>query len=327
VAGGGAIGPRPVRRRAAALALPVLLAVLIVGLLRVLPPGGLRYVDIPVLVMPLPPAAPAPVSPSPQPPALTRLMAPEPPTEPLGLAAPAPRVSAPDACAEPCLAVTVTGLGLSSAATARALTLPAVVGLSFSPYAADLDGWRRKAAERGHEVLLDLPLQPLRFPTDDSGPLTLLLNASPEEQAAALERVLAGSDGTLAVVAAAGAFAREPARFAPVAAALEARGLGLVEVAGEHLRAAAAGGRSLAYAAATAPRSDEPGAVAVERALGAAEAEALRRGRAMAAVPPSPLGLDRLSAWIGTLGEKKMTLVPPGALLGPPVGEDEAMAR
>jgi polysaccharide deacetylase 2 family uncharacterized protein YibQ len=227
--------------------------------------------------------------------------------------------------------VTVIGLGLSSAATARALALPAAVGMSFSPYAADLDGWRRRAAAGGHEVLLDLPLQPLRFPADDSGPLTLLVDASPAEQAAALERVLAGSDGYRGVVAAAGAFAEQPSRFAPIAAALEARGLGLVELAGDRLREVAGGGRSLAYAPATAPRSDEPGAVAVERALGAAEAEALRHGRAMAAVPPSPLGLDRLAAWIAGLGDKGMTLVPPGALLLPPpplpVGEDEAMVQ
>jgi hypothetical protein len=323
-----------VRRRAGALALGALAAAASIAGLWWVPSGGLRYVDIPVLVMPLPPAAPpaaaVPVSPSHRPsPPLVKLTAPEPSAEPLELAAPAPRAPAPDPCREPCLAVTVTGLGLSSAATARALALPAAVGLSFSPYAADLDGWRRRAAEGGHEVLLDLPLQPLRFPADDSGPLTLRLDASPADQAVALARVLAaaGGDGYRAVVAAAGAFAEQPARFASIATALEARGLGLIELAGDHLREAALG-RSLAHAAAMAPRTEEPGAVAVERALGAAEGEALRRGRAMAAVPPSPLGLDRLAAWIAALDDKGMTLVPPGALLRPPpVGEDEAMAQ
>jgi polysaccharide deacetylase 2 family uncharacterized protein YibQ len=283
-----------------------------------------RYVDIPVVVLPLPPPPAPPSAVAREEPArLTALAAPEPSNrdEQAGRdeqARPAPL----DPCSTPCVAVAVTGLGLASETTARALALPPPVALSFSPYAADLANWAAKVAAAGHPRLLDLPLQPARYPEDDAGPLTLLTDAPLAALDELMTALLADAEGSLGVLAAAGAFAAEPKRFGPIAAALKARKLALFELAPAKLGEVAAK-TPLTYATALAP-AGEGGLAAIERALGTAEAEALRYGRAMVAVPPLPAALDRVAAWIPTLAGKGLTLVPPSAILSTDVATQEA---
>lgn len=272
-----------------------------------LPEGAVRYVDVPRVILPVPPAPgapPAPPSVAPKPEVPARLSA----AEPAGLV----DLPRPDPCARPCVAVAVTGLGLAADPTARALALPAAVALSFSPYAGDLAIWTARARAEGHELLLDLPLQPVRYPEDDAGPLTLLVGEPAWERNETLTGLLAGREGWLAAASPAGAFAAEPERFAPIAAALKARGLGFVELGADKLgRVAREGG--LAFARAGRPGAG--GAAAVDQALAAAAGEARRAGRALTALPPTPVALERLAAWIAGLEATGMALVPAGAIL------------
>ena len=218
-------------------------------------------------------------------------------------------------CTRPCIAVVITGLGLADKLTGRALALPGVVGLAFSPY-AEAAAWQARARAAGHEVLLALPMQPERFPEDDSGPLTILSEASAEHQVETLLRVLSTGSGYVAVTAEAGAFAARPDAFAPLAQALAARGLGLVEIGGGAL-AGQAQAAALPSAAAAAAIDADPAPVAIDRALAAIAAEARRSGRAMVVAQPMPGSFERLTAWLagfpaqGT-GAGVTQPVPPG---------------
>ncbi|MEK0081876.1 divergent polysaccharide deacetylase family protein [Benzoatithermus flavus] len=211
-------------------------------------------------------------------------------------------------CERACLAVVV--LGLAREPSAWALDLPPVVGLAFSTYAEGLPDWQARVRAAGHEVLLELPLQPRRFPEADAGPSVISCIASAEAQVQTLLEVLATGAGYLAVTAPVGAFAAEPARFAPIAQTLHARGLGFVEFGAGTLRETA-GETALPYENALAPDGDE---AASDRTF-AAEAEALGIGRALLTVPPTPAALERLGAWLGTLPGKGITLVAPSTLL------------
>jgi polysaccharide deacetylase 2 family uncharacterized protein YibQ len=206
-------------------------------------------------------------------------------------------------CARPCVGVVVTGLGLAGAVSTRALALPAAVGLSFSPY-ADAADWQARARRSGHEALLDLPLQPAAFPRDDSGPLTVRTTAPPPPDEA-VARVLAAGRGYVALAAEAGAFAAEPQAFAPIAHALQQRGLGFVEVGGTTLSAAARA-EGLAFGAAQGP---------IDEGFEVVEIEAKREGRALLVVEPTPAGLDGLEAWLVSLPGKRLRLAPPSRLL------------
>jgi len=66
-------------------------------------------------------------------------------------------------------------------ATRTALdSLPAGVTLGFAPYADDVGQWAAQARGKGHEVLLEIPMEPYDFPDSDPGPHTL--RAGQEEE-------------------------------------------------------------------------------------------------------------------------------------------------
>ena len=83
---------------------------------------------------------------------------------------------------KPKVALVVGGLGLNAAATKAAIErLPPEVTLSFVPYADGLQGWIDLARAAGHEVMLEIPMEPLDYPNNDPGPYTLMARAQPGE--------------------------------------------------------------------------------------------------------------------------------------------------
>ncbi|MBI3436434.1 MAG: divergent polysaccharide deacetylase family protein, partial [Proteobacteria bacterium] len=82
----------------------------------------------------------------------------------------------------PRIAIVVSGLGIGTAATAEALAkLPGPVTYALAPYAADVDRLAARARAQGHELLLQVPMEPLDFPDNDPGPQTLLTSLTPEQ--------------------------------------------------------------------------------------------------------------------------------------------------
>ncbi len=78
----------------------------------------------------------------------------------------------PDA---PRVAIVVGGLGISATATSAALSkLPGVVTLAFAPYGNNVDQLAARARADGHEVVLQVPMEPFDYPDNDPGPKTLL---------------------------------------------------------------------------------------------------------------------------------------------------------
>jgi hypothetical protein len=64
----------------------------------------------------------------------------------------------------------VGGLGISQTGTQEALRLLAPeVTLAFAPYGSSLDRWMTRARSDGHELLLQLPMEPFDYPDNDPG--------------------------------------------------------------------------------------------------------------------------------------------------------------
>ena len=73
------------------------------------------------------------------------------------------------------IAIVVGSLGMSEATTLAAIQqLPGGVTLSFAPYGRNLQDYVNLARAAGHEVLLQVPMEPMDYPSDDPGPHTLL---------------------------------------------------------------------------------------------------------------------------------------------------------
>jgi len=214
---------------------------------------------------------------------------------------------APD---RPRIALVVVGLGLAREPTLTAAELPPLFGLAFSPYGRDLAGWMRYGRWRGHEILLELPVRPARFPLDDAGPLALAPDLPPERLEQRLETTLAAGKGYFAVTVEAGAYAAAPERFEPVLARLAEAGLGVVELGGNHL-AEAATRQGVPYLWADPPIDLDPAPEAIDLALGRLETRALRDGAALGTFEGAPVTYDRLRQWLPSLEAKGLQFVAP----------------
>jgi uncharacterized protein len=127
----------------------------------------------------------------------------------------------------PLVALIIGGVGLSDSATAQAIDgLPGQITLAFAPYGNDLKGKVAQAREAGHEVILQLPMEPIDYPQTNPGPHTLLSNASAEENTDSLDWLLARFTGYTGVANFLGAkFSETPEALKPVLGELNRRGL------------------------------------------------------------------------------------------------------
>ncbi|WP_377294511.1 divergent polysaccharide deacetylase family protein [Rhizobium sp. SG2393] len=89
------------------------------------------------------------------------------------------------------VSIVVGGLGLSQTGTQRAIAvLPPSITLAFAASGNSLQRWVQQARRDGHEVLLQLPMEPFDYPENDPGPLTLLTTAKGGQLEADLQAAL-----------------------------------------------------------------------------------------------------------------------------------------
>ncbi len=76
----------------------------------------------------------------------------------------------------------VGGMGLSQTTTQQAIRqLPPNVVFAFAPYGNSLARWMQTARKQGHELMLQVPMEPFGYPDITPGPRTLLSTVSAEE--------------------------------------------------------------------------------------------------------------------------------------------------
>jgi polysaccharide deacetylase 2 family uncharacterized protein YibQ len=90
------------------------------------------------------------------------------------------------------IAIVVGGLGLSQTGSQRAVQqLPASVTLAFASSGNSLQRWMQEARRKGHEILLQVPLEPFDYPANDPGPDTLLTGSSTKQNLLRLHQAMA----------------------------------------------------------------------------------------------------------------------------------------
>jgi uncharacterized protein len=129
----------------------------------------------------------------------------------------------------PVVAIIVTGLGVGRQVTDNAIKLPENITLSFSPYAQNVESWATAARVTGHEILMDLPLQPAEYPLSDPGPYGLLVAKEQSENEKKLKWLLSRFGAyTGLLTPQSEAFIGDKDSFAMLLDALGKRGLTLV---------------------------------------------------------------------------------------------------
>ncbi|MEM9682229.1 MAG: divergent polysaccharide deacetylase family protein, partial [Pseudomonadota bacterium] len=218
----------------------------------------------------------------------------------------------------PRIAVIVSTLGVSSNATQSAIDmLPGEVTFSFAPFTKDLDRWVDRSRAAGHEVLIDLPMEPLDYPQSDPGPHTLLASVPIDQNLRHLGWILSRTTGYVGVSVYMGSnIANKPRALNPILSEIKSRGLMLVDTRENPLGVTGkvAGDIGLAVAASDLVIDGTLSAKHIDGQLAALERSAKENGAAVAVARPYPITLKRLKEWSGTLAEKGIALAPVSAM-------------
>lgn len=213
----------------------------------------------------------------------------------------------------PQIAVVIGELGLNQAHSYLAIQLPGEVTLAFAPYARDLEGWIDQARMAGHEVLLEVPMEPANFPNDDPGPRALLTSLKPDENIQRLEWLLGRFVGYVGVTDHMGsAFAASRDHLEPVLRALKERGLMYLDSQGpgNTLPAEIAAGLRMFHVVRDIDLDVVTSRKRIAQQLAEVERIALETGAAVAMGRPFPLTIDLLANWLPALAEKGIAVVP-----------------
>lgn len=247
---------------------------------------------------------------------------PLPPTDKIAVSAPPPRYAnladikrdaaapAPTAPAASAIRVAfiVQGLGLSQTSTDAAIDkLPAAVTLSFSPYSRDIKKWVDKAKAKGHEVLVEVPMESKQFPAEDPGPLGLLTSTEAKDNQMRLDAILKDSGGAVGILDSMGSKFRESGEhIGLVFATLKQSNLFYVQ-----------GTPGIRVGEATVPTviadliiDERPFRAAIDARLDFAERLAKYQGSAVVAMSAKPVSYERLVLWLEQAQKKGVTLAP-----------------
>ncbi|MBW8881644.1 MAG: divergent polysaccharide deacetylase family protein [Asticcacaulis sp.] len=211
----------------------------------------------------------------------------------------------------PFVALIVGGLGLNPATTRQAIEqLPPEVTLSFVPYTSGLQGWIDQARAAGHEVMIEVPMQPSNYPDNDPGPQTLMANAKVDDLQAHITWALSRATGYFAVSNyQGGAFLKDRAGSATFLDVLKSRGVAFIDDGQA---------RSLngAWARASADRvvDSQINATAITAQLAGLESTAKSRGSALGTGFAYPVTLAVAMRWTQSLDAKGIQLAPASAV-------------
>jgi polysaccharide deacetylase 2 family uncharacterized protein YibQ len=137
----------------------------------------------------------------------------------------------PAASTKALISLVMVDYGLSPKLSAQAIgDLPKGVTLALSPYSQDAQKWVTDARQDGHEVWLGLPLQGSDFGLSDSGPQTILVNASVEQNKGRLLSNLGKATGYAGVITpGTSAFSNNASDLDRIYSDIMERGLALVQ--------------------------------------------------------------------------------------------------
>jgi len=214
----------------------------------------------------------------------------------------------------PVVAIVIGGLGVGAAKTTDAIMkLPSAVTLAFTPYGADPGKLAERARAQQHEILLQVPMEPLDYPDNDPGPQTLLTTLGSEQNLDRLYWHFSRIQGYAGIANLMGArFVVNDSVMQPIIREAAKRGLGYLDD-GSTVRSVApalASAQAVPFAKADLAIDQVPTAAEIDRALAKLEGMARERGVAIGTASALPVSIDRIGSWAKSLDSRGILLVP-----------------
>ncbi|MFT6658344.1 divergent polysaccharide deacetylase family protein [Maritalea sp.] len=229
-----------------------------------------------------------------------------------------PSITLSSANGKPLIAVVVTGLGLSKDGSNNAIaTLPDDFTLAFAPYGKSVAELARKAREGGHEIMLQVPLEPFDYPQNDPGPQTLLIGQSVRSNLDRLYWLMSRIEGYTGIINHMGAkFTSSSGDFEPIMEEIALRGLAYFDDGSSNRSVAPqlAQRSGAAFAVADLTLDDTPSRAKILVQLTRLETRARENGSAIGLAAVLPISVRTLTEWAQTLEDKGIILVPLSAL-------------
>lgn len=220
------------------------------------------------------------------------------------------------------VAIVIGGLGLSQTGTQNAVAkLPSQVTLAFATQGNSIGRWMQMARREGHEILMQVPMEPFDYPNVNPGRNTLEIEDSAERTIEKLRWALARTTNYTGIVNhMGGRYLTDQGALAPVMKELGERGLMFLDDG--------TSARSIAPELAIPNRvplaiGDE--VIDTARSRGAIlnkldelEATARARGYAVGTGSAFPETVDAVASWVEEVRRKGIEIVPISALATDP---------
>jgi polysaccharide deacetylase 2 family uncharacterized protein YibQ len=217
----------------------------------------------------------------------------------------------------PRIAIVVGGVGIAEGGTEAAIDLPGAVTLAFAPYGKDLARDLRRARVAGHEILLQIPLEPYGYPKNDPGPKTLTLAATDGENLDRLHWFMSRITTYVGVVNYLGArFTGDADKLKPVMDEIGSRGLlYLDDGSSVQSRADQLAPGVVPFGRADVVLDPVTEAAPIDARLQQLVAIAKERGYAIGAASAFPVTIERVAAFAKAAADRGIDIVPVTALI------------
>jgi polysaccharide deacetylase 2 family uncharacterized protein YibQ len=220
------------------------------------------------------------------------------------------------------VAIVIGGLGLSQTGSQQAIrTLPGEITLAFSPEGNSLVRWMQAARQDGHEILMQIPLEPFDYPRVNPGRGTLTVDAPPATTLENLHKAMGRITNYTGVMNYMGArFTAEPAAMTPVIEDIAKRGLLYLDD-GTSARSqgdaiAAQQGAPFAAADVLIDATQDRGAIL--KKLDELERIARAKGTAIATGSAFDVTVEAVTSWANEAKARGIEIVPVSALVRDP---------
>jgi polysaccharide deacetylase 2 family uncharacterized protein YibQ len=221
----------------------------------------------------------------------------------------------------PRIAIVIGDLGISAKGTAAAIQgLPAGITLAFAPYEDDVSRWAGEARRTGHEVLLEVPMEPYDFPDSDPGPHTLRAAVGEETNTERLVWSLTRFTGYAGITNFLGArFLSDSDSLEPVMTYVARRGLLFFDSSpqGKSVAPDVAKRINAPYVQSTVALDTIQTGMEIDARLSQLEQLARTNGSAAGTASASPVTVERIANWAKGLSGRGFVLVPASAIVTP----------
>jgi polysaccharide deacetylase 2 family uncharacterized protein YibQ len=220
------------------------------------------------------------------------------------------------------VAIVIGGLGLSQTGTQQAIgKLPPEVTLAFAPHGNSIGRWMQEGRREGHEIIMQVPLEPFDYPNVNPGRNTLTVAASAAENLKNLRWALSRTTNYTGVMNYMGArFVADAAAMEPIMAELGKRGLLYLDD-GSSARSLApelALKDGVPFAAGDGIIDAVGDREAILKKLDQLESIARAKGFAIGTGSAFDITVDAVTQWVGEAQRRGIEIVPVSALATDP---------